>query len=71
MLSYQIIYCVIVVSSMGDVNTMVITPTIYQKQKLKALEDEIVWPPTMIIENKKMAKNEDCCWIRIGNFEMV
>jgi hypothetical protein len=45
--------------SMGDINTLVITPTVRRKRKLKVSEDEIVWPPTVIIENTRLAKNED------------
>jgi hypothetical protein len=57
--------------AMGDVNTLVITPTVHWKRKLKVSEDEIVWPPTMIIENTGLAKNKDGRWTGIGNVEMA
>lgn len=57
--------------AMGDINTLVITPTVRRKRKLKVSEDEIVWPPTVIIENTRLAKNEDGRWTGIGNVEMA
>eukprot|EP00249_Psilotum_nudum_P008309 c21185_g1_i2 orf=188-799(+) len=39
--------------------------------KRKIWEDQIVWPPTVIVENTRLAKTDDGRWTGIGNSEMA
>ncbi|KAH9304532.1 hypothetical protein KI387_008936, partial [Taxus chinensis] len=62
---------------MGEINSIVIIPDKVNgnakraKGKMTLSEDDIVWPPTVIIENTRLAKTDDGRWTGIGNIEMA
>eukprot|EP01018_Ginkgo_biloba_P000714 Gb_15253 [translate_table: standard] len=59
-----------IVYGMGGSNTCVISRVFNGKRKPTS-DDDIIWPPTVIIENTRLAKTDDGRWTGIGNAEMA
>ncbi|KAH9309507.1 hypothetical protein KI387_037418 [Taxus chinensis] len=56
--------------NMGEIKTSAITPRLLAKRG-RTSEDDIMWPPAVIIENTRLAKAANGCWTGIGNTEMA